>query len=119
MLCSSLAKFLVFLFFVTSTKSAVNHQNVCNSKVCQSESEYMKSKIDDSVSPCDDFYQFTCGKYNPEIPEDKSEASIYTVLQDLLEEQLNESMSEKLTKKDINPLRVVKNFYQACMDKGL
>ncbi|CAG9805792.1 unnamed protein product [Chironomus riparius] len=109
-------EFLVFLVFVTSTKFATS-QKVCKSKVCQLEAENMKSKIDDSVSPCDDFYQYACGNYNPDIPDDKSEANVFNVLQDLLDEQLNEGMSEESSDRDINPLRVVKNYYQACMDK--
>ena len=107
----------MILVIVTALKSAAP-QNVCKSKVCQLEAENMRNKIDDSVSPCDDFYQYACGKYNPDIPDDKSEANVFNVLQDLLDEQLHESMSEELTERDINPLRVVKNYYQACMDKG-
>ena len=107
----------MFLVLVTATKYAAS-QKVCKSKVCQLEAENMKSKIDDSVSPCDDFYQYACGNYNPDIPDDKSEANVFNVLQDLLDEQLNESMSEDSSEQDINPLRVVKNYYQACMDKG-
>lgn len=78
----------------------------------------MKSKIDKSTAPCDDFFQHACGNYNPEIPSDKSEVNIFTVLGDVLDDQLHESMSEKVMENDTHPLKIVKNFYQACMDKG-
>jgi predicted metalloendopeptidase len=107
----------VIVVIVTALQSAAP-QEVCKSKVCQLEAENMKSKIDNSVSPCEDFYQYACGNYDPDIPDDKSEANVFNVLQDLLDEQLNKSMREELTERDINPLRVVKNYYQACMDKG-
>lgn len=72
--------------------------------------------LDDSVSPCEDFYQFACGNYNPELSEDKSEVLIYTELQDLLESQLYKAMSEQSKKTDIKPFKAVKNFFQSCMD---
>jgi predicted metalloendopeptidase len=94
-------------------------QAVCTTKMCQDDSEKIRSKIDKSASPCDDFYQFACGQYNPEISSDKTEVNEFSLLQDMLEEQLNLTMSEKLHKDDISSLKLVKNFFQACMDKGL
>lgn len=94
-------------------------QSVCTTKVCQAESANIQSKIDKSISPCDDFYQFACGQYNPDIPSEKSEISQFSVLQDKLEEQLNLTMGEELNENDTNPLKLVKNFFQACMNTGL
>lgn len=84
--------------------------------MCQHEAEMIKSKLDPTVSPCDDFYEYACGNYKPEIPIDKSEVSIFSVLNDLLEEQLNSSLSENTNEKDTQPLRVAKDFYKACID---
>lgn len=114
-----LYNFLVFLFFVTNSKSTNMQKNVCNSKACKLEAGLMKSKIDNSVSPCVNFYQFACGKFNPDISDDTSEVNVLTILNDLINEQLNRSLSEKSTEKDINPIKLVKNYYQACMDQGL
>lgn len=105
------------LFLLTCFK-ATSSENVCTSKVCQKEAELIKKNMDNSVSPCDDFYQFACGNYKPEIPKDKSEVNVFSVLQDLLEEQLNATMSEKIQDKDLHPLKIVKKFFRACMDKG-
>lgn len=108
----------LYQFLLVAQLVHLTWQSVCTTKMCQSDSEKIKAKIDKSVSPCDDFYQFACGQYKPEIPSDKSEVNEFTVLQDMLDEQLNETMSEELHESDITPLKLVKNFFRACMDKG-
>ena len=40
--------------------------------------------LDESTSPCDDFYQFTCGKWiqSTPIPDHKSSVNAFNQLQD-------------------------------------
>lgn len=97
----------------------ISCENICKTKECQSEAERVKGMLNKSVSPCDDFYQFACGNYNPEFPDGKGQVLIYTELQDLLEVQINETMSEKIFNTDINPFKLVKNFFQSCMDTSM
>jgi Peptidase family M13 len=111
-------KFLFIVVFLTLFRKAVNQQ-VCTTDVCYKESENIKSKMDTSVSPCEDFYQFSCGKFKPEIPKEKTSINQFTLLQDELLIKLNMSMSEKPKESDIEPVKNVKKFYRACMNKGM
>ena len=47
-------------------------------------------RMDSSVDPCDDFYQFACGGYVKKtvIPEDKSRTSMFSDVGDKLNRQI-------------------------------
>lgn len=79
----------------------------------------MLSKIDDSVEICEDFFDFSCGKYKPEIPSHKTKIDELDLILDSLQEQLNEAMSTEIDADEIEPFRKLKMFYQNCMDKSL
>lgn len=78
----------------------------------------MLSKIDDTVRICDDFFQYACGRYEPEIANHKTKIDELSLIQDTLQERLNEIMSADIIPSEIEPFKKVKIFYQNCMDKG-
>lgn len=46
-----------FIIFGLILKLVNGSEEICTSQVCQSYSERLKNNIDNSVSPCDDFYK--------------------------------------------------------------
>lgn len=86
--------------------------------VCEREAKKMLSKIDDSIGICDNFYDFACGNYKPDIPDHKVKIDELSKIQDTLQERLNEVMGASVDADDIEPFRLLKTFYQNCMDKG-
>lgn len=80
----------------------------------------MLSKIDESVAPCDDFYEFACGKYikDTKIPDDKVTVDTFSIVRDILQEQLKTIITSPVEENEIEPFKMVKRLYSACMDKG-
>lgn len=75
--------------------------------------------MDNSISPCDDFYNFTCGNFmkHVEIPSDQTRALVTFENKEIVEAKLIRAYrtgSEKL----IKPLRDVKRFYHQCVHSG-
>lgn len=93
---------------------------VCNTRGCKDEAGKMLKKIDDSVAPCDDFYKFACGNYikTTEIPDDKVSVDTFSILRDILSKQLETIITSPIESDDIEPAKMVKKLYKACMNKG-
>jgi neprilysin len=94
-------------------------ESICSTKTCASEAEQMLQKIDNSVEACDNFFDFACGSYHPEIPSHKTKIDELDLILDTLQERLNETLSEEIRENELEPFKIVKVFFQNCMDKGL
>ena len=75
---------------VGKIKKRQKGEGYCVSKECITAAADLLENIDESVDPCEDFYNFACGGFieNKVIPDDKSKFSSFTVLNDKLNEQV-------------------------------
>lgn len=73
-----------------------------------------------NADPCEDFYEFACGKYVADtvIPDDKSLTSLFAEVTDIVNEQLKAIVLEPITEDEPAPFRSMKNLYKSCMDIG-
>lgn len=80
----------------------------------------MLEQLDDTVEPCDDFYNFACGNFveNTIIPDDKVSVNAFSVISDKLQEQLRTIITAPIEDDDIEPFKMVKKLYLACMNKS-
>lgn len=80
----------------------------------------IKSRLNESVDPCEDFYEFACGGYlaSTHIPEDRESIGVVGEISHQIKIQINNVLSEEISDKDIGPFKFTKLLYRKCMDEG-
>lgn len=84
-------------FLRTFWKGGKTYEQIRNSQV-----EIMKQYMDQSVEPCNDFYQYACGNWerlNP-IPKDKAAYDTFEMLREILDIELNQLLLSENTVSD-------------------
>ena len=83
---------------------------------------YFAASVDTSVSPCDDFYKYSCGKYTNDISFDIADDDNYRKMADAYNVvNANDVSFTKLTRISNNkyfqplPIQQVKQMYQQCL----
>ncbi|CAF0916014.1 unnamed protein product [Adineta steineri] len=100
-----------------TTTETIGNNELCVTPYCVKAANYLIESIDETVEPCEDFYQFVCGTWikNNRIPDDS------TVF-DLLRTQLDYNVVDLLTSSstnDTNEPNAVTNarsLYHSCMN---
>lgn len=111
-------KFNRFLTVFTVTGFFVSLAYAYDEKDLTKQAQQIEAKLNRSVPACDNFYEFACGNYQPEIPRHKASIVELEIIKDTLQEQLNEVFKAPQAENDSNPIRNVKTYYSNCMDTG-
>lgn len=103
----------------TTTKNY--DDDICLTPGCIHAASHALDNIDDSIEPCDDFYNFACGNFikNTVIPDDKVSINTFSKIGDQLQEQLRSLISAKMDETNSAPFNMAKQLYKACMNKSL
>lgn len=101
-----------------STTLNSSQSNLCMTKGCVKASALILDLIDDNVDPCDNFYEFACGKFlrNTLIPDDKIAVMSFIHVQDKVQDQVRLVLSEKSLPNESKPFTLAKILYAACMN---
>lgn len=95
-----------------------NNLKICLTQECNKTSAYILSLLDESVDPCDDFYQFACGTFLKRgLPDDKKEYSNFDTVQQNVYDQLNSVLSEPIQANDSKAIALAKTYFGSCMNK--
>ena len=64
---------------------SISENQICITKECIESSFNLLENIEFTANPCEDFYEFSCGKYMKEaiIPDDKARITAITPLRDI------------------------------------
>ena len=91
---------------------------MCLTKGCVKTAADLIKSIDESVDPCQDFFQFACGNYIKEtqIPDHKSKYGTIYKLAETLNRRLRESFESESDSSEPKAYENVRNLYHSCMD---
>lgn len=94
--------------------------DTCLTNGCVKSSAELLKNMDLSVKPCDDFYNFACGNFikKAKVAHDKTYVNTFTIINDLLQEQLRTALEEPISESELGPFKNVKKYYKACTNKG-
>lgn len=103
----------------TVTPAKGNGTNICMTKGCVKTSALILDLIDENINPCDNFYEFACGKFirNTFIPDDKIAMMSFVHVQDKVLGQLRLILNERSSANESKPFTLAKTFNTACMDQ--
>lgn len=91
--------------------------SVCSTVGCIESAKSVIDRMDPSIDPCDDFYNFACGNFNKyvTIPDNKSKVDVFSTINDKVKQQLRACFSEKINPNDPAPFNAAKKIYNICM----
>uniref|UniRef100_A0AAX7TDC1 Membrane metallo-endopeptidase-like 1 n=1 Tax=Astatotilapia calliptera TaxID=8154 RepID=A0AAX7TDC1_ASTCA len=96
-----------------------NPSNVCTTADCVTAAARLLQNMDESVKPCDNFYQYACGGWLERhvIPETSSRHSVFDILRDKLEIVLK-GVLETVSEEDRDAIKKAKILYSSCMNES-
>lgn len=111
LLCFSLA--ILVTFFLNYNTKYIANENVmpCNTKECVDLSATVMNYIQPEIDPCDNFYDFACGKFIA-----KQHSTTLNQMEAVAEKQINRLISENLEDPIAQPLQLQRKFYQKCLN---
>lgn len=94
--------------------------NICTTESCMKASAQIRDYMDGSKNPCDDFYEFACGKFIREtpIPQDKSRVTSFSSTQDKVDQQLEVILMEEPQQNETKAEKLSKIFMKSCLDEA-
>ncbi|KAF4075624.1 hypothetical protein AMELA_G00220960 [Ameiurus melas] len=110
---------LALLITVIAVSQKSSREEFCLTPECIEAASSILNKLDHSVKPCDDFYQYACGGWlreNP-IPEDSSSYGIYPWLRQNVDLKLKELLEKPTVEGDLEAVKKAKVLYRSCMNE--
>jgi len=113
--------------YIPDDEIVINEE--CLTPECYETSKSILSKLDITVDPCEDFYQFSCGGWmkENEIPEGYSSIGVSSILSRNINEilnqilegeyQANKNLSSEDQKLDKEIFNKMKTIYNTCKDE--
>ncbi|KAJ6219977.1 hypothetical protein RDWZM_005789 [Blomia tropicalis] len=113
------------LWMIAQQHATQERASLCLTPECIQISSTILERIDQSINPCDDFYQFSCGNFirTNEVPDDyyarnllqKMQESMFVEMKHNLERQLTNETGNNIKDEPIY-IRQIKSLYESCVN---
>ncbi|XP_055869693.1 neprilysin-1-like isoform X3 [Biomphalaria glabrata] len=82
---------------------------------------YMQNSIDLNVNPCEDFYQFACGKWNTSyhLPNSSLEVNMFSLIETKTFNEIKALLEAPAKDEEQPSLRNTRKYFTSCMNEGL
>lgn len=96
-----------------------SNANICETEICAKDSDSMLNSMDQTIDPCENFYEFACGKYLREkvLEEDQIIDSEFSKIQIKVSKQLAAAFAEDIQPNELKCMKLAKQFTKMCMDE--
>uniref|UniRef100_A0A1A9VZB7 Peptidase M13 N-terminal domain-containing protein n=1 Tax=Glossina brevipalpis TaxID=37001 RepID=A0A1A9VZB7_9MUSC len=119
-LLSILLLIIIIILSVFLHKQSINSR-ICRSKECLRAAASLIYSMDEKTDPCEDFYQFTCGRWADEHPRPDSVTSNdwFREAQAKITRQLRKFLRQNRTDSEPEAVGKAKLMFKGCMDTKL
>ena len=121
LVCTALASYLIVTTVKqdepTCKKTKTSQQNPCSLSSCLEVAGAIKQNLNESVDPCKDFFQYSCGtwiKDNP-IPSSENRLSTFSQLLDKNNKKLLLLLLEDDDSPSNDAVKKTKDYFKSCM----
>ncbi|CAF3637496.1 unnamed protein product [Rotaria sordida] len=106
----------------TTTTTTTGDQDICLTPYCVKAADYLIESIDETVEPCEDFFNFVCGTWikNTRIPDDAGAQNTFNLLRAQLDSNIVDILSSPPANDTNEPMAVVnaRLLYKSCIDEA-
>lgn len=91
---------------------------ICTTESCMKASAQIRNYMDESLNPCEDFYEYACGKFirKTPIPQDRSSLTSFSLVQDQIDQQLRVILTEEPQLNETKAVKLAKILMKTCLD---
>ncbi|KAM5179628.1 phosphate-regulating neutral endopeptidase PHEX [Mantella aurantiaca] len=110
----------LLLLLITQGLINFHKERFCLTPECIEAAAAIRNKMNLSVDPCDNFFQYACGGWieNNPIPDDQSNYGIYPWLRNNVDLKIKALLEKPLSKRrDSEATQKAKIFYNSCMNE--
>ncbi|CAF0727802.1 unnamed protein product [Adineta steineri] len=116
----ALSTAVLAVILAMNSKTTENNE-LCVTPYCVKAANYLIESIDETVEPCEDFYQFVCGTWikNNRIPDDSNVVNTFNLLRTQLDYNVVDILTPPSTNdtKEPNAIINARNLYHSCINE--